>query len=112
MEAQENIGNFVPRKAIEFINSGSTTNSVNFPEVQLPILSKGHRFLHVHQNSPGILAKINNILATNNINIEGQYLKTNENIGYVITDVSTQYGKEAIEELKSIEGTIRFRKLF
>ncbi len=111
-EAQANIGNFVPGKIMEYINTGSTTNSVNFPNLQLPILENAHRLIHIHENMPGIIAKINNIFAHHNINIVGQYLKTNEIIGYVITDIDKEYGPEVIKELKEIEHTIRFRVLY
>lgn len=111
-EAQLNIAEFVPERIIDYINTGNSFNSVNFPNLQLPELKNGHRLIHIHQNAPGILAKINNILADNDINILGQYLKTNENVGYVITDVHTEYNKKVIEELKSIEHTIRFRVLY
>ncbi len=112
LEAQENIGNFVPGKIIEYINTGSTTNSVNFPNLQLPILENAHRLIHIHHNVPGILASINNVLASHNINIVGQYLKTNETIGYVITDINKEYDKSVIKDLKEIKGTIRFRILY
>ncbi len=111
-EAQENIGNFVPGKIIEYINTGSTTNSVNFPNLQLPILENAHRLIHIHHNKPGIIAHINRILAAHDINIVGQYLKTNETIGYVITDIDKEYDNEVIKELKGIQGTIRFRVLY
>lgn len=112
LEAQENIGNFVPGKIIEYINTGSTTNSVNFPNLQLPILENAHRLIHIHHNVPGILASINNILAEHETNIVGQYLKTNETIGYVITDIDKAYNKDVIKDLKGIRGTIRFRILY
>lgn len=111
-EAQENIGNFVPGKIIEYINTGSTTNSVNFPNLQLPILENAHRLIHIHLNKPGIIASINRILAAHDINIVGQHLKTNETIGYVITDIDKAYNAEVIKELKEIEHTIRFRVLY
>ncbi|MDR9457838.1 MAG: phosphoglycerate dehydrogenase [Salegentibacter sp.] len=111
-EAQENIGNFVPGKIIEYINTGSTTNSVNFPNLQLPVLKNAHRLIHIHRNVPGILADINRILADHDINIVGQYLKTNETVGYVITDIDKEYDKAVIKDLKGLIGTIRFRVLY
>ncbi len=112
LEAQENIARFVPGKIMEYINTGNTYNSVNFPNIQLPFLKKAHRLIHLHQNEPGVLAKINQVLANYQINIVGQYLKTNERIGYVITDIDKVYDPEAIEALKNIPGTIRFRTLY
>jgi D-3-phosphoglycerate dehydrogenase len=112
LEAQENIGNFVPGKIIDYINTGSTSNSVNFPNLTLPILANAHRLIHVHNNMPGILAKINQVLADHGINIAGQYLKTNESIGYVITDINKEYDKEVISKLRAIEQTIKFRVLY
>ena len=111
-EAQENIGNFVPGKMMDYINTGSTSNSVNFPNLTLPTLENAHRLIHIHNNVPGILAKINKVLADHSINIAGQYLKTNEIIGYVITDINKEYNKEVIKELRAIENTIKFRVLY
>lgn len=111
-EAQEGIGHYVPERLLEFMNNGSTTGSVNFPELQLPLLKDSHRLLHIHKNVPGILAKINNIFAKHAININGQYLKTNENIGYVIMDVDKGYTDEFVQEIKEMEETIRFRMLY
>jgi D-3-phosphoglycerate dehydrogenase len=112
LEAQENIARFVPGKIMEYVNTGNTYNSVNFPNIQLPFLKDAHRLIHIHHNEPGVLAKINQILANYNINIVGQYLKTNEKIGYVITDIDKAYSKDAIEAMKLIPGTIRFRMLY
>jgi D-3-phosphoglycerate dehydrogenase / 2-oxoglutarate reductase len=111
-EAQANIGQFVPNKLLSYMNNGSTYGSVNFPELQLPLLHDSHRLLHIHSNVPGILAKINNIFANYHINIQGQYLKTTETIGYVISDISKDYADEVVQELKNIENTIRFRLLY
>ncbi|WP_020533900.1 phosphoglycerate dehydrogenase [Flexithrix dorotheae] len=112
LEAQHNIAEFVPGKIIEYVNTGNTFNSVNFPNLQLPILENAHRLLHIHHNVSGILAKINNVLAKHNTNIVGQYLKTNEKIGYVITDIDKEYDKALIKDLKAIENTIKFRVLY
>ena len=113
-EAQEMIGHYVPERLLEYINNGSTTGSVNFPEVQLPMMThdESHRLLHIHENVPGIMAKINGLMAKHDINVSGQYLKTNETIGYVIVDVNRTYSPEFLEELKEISNTIKFRKLF
>lgn len=111
-EAQKNIANFVPAKIIDFINSGNTYYSVNFPDIQLPAFPNAHRLIHIHENVPGILARINNVLANNNINIIGQYLKTNELVGYVITDISKKYNPQVINDLKKIPHTIKFRILY
>ncbi len=112
LEAQENIAGFVSGKFLDYINTGSTSNSVNFPNITLPILENAHRLIHIHNNVPGILARINQILANNEINIVGQYLKTNESIGYVITDINKEYNKDVIKELRAIENTIKFRVLY
>jgi len=111
-EAQKAIGEFVAQRLITFINTGSTMLSVNFPNLSLPNQEKVHRLIHIHKNIPGILASINKVLADNLLNIEGQYLKTNEEIGYVITDVNITYNKKILEELKNIPGTIRVRILY
>lgn len=112
LEAQINIGAFVPNNLIKFINTGNTAGSVNFPQLQLTVHENGHRLIHIHKNTPGLLAQLNKILADHNINILGQYLKTNETIGYVITDIDEEYPTEFIDELKSIVGTIKIRVLF
>ncbi|MEL6538217.1 MAG: phosphoglycerate dehydrogenase, partial [Bacteroidota bacterium] len=112
LEAQINIANFVPAQIISYINTGSTAQSVNFPQLQLPQQGAAHRLLHIHHNTPGILAQINSVLSEHNANITGQYLKTNETIGYVIIDVDKEYDQAMIEGLKKIERTIWFRTLY
>ncbi len=111
-EAQVHIARFVPTKIIDFINSGNTILSVNFPNVQLPALNNAHRLIHIHDNVPGMLAQINHILASNDVNIVGQYLKTNEEIGYVITDIEKNYSEKMLTEIKQIPHTIKFRILY
>ena len=111
-EAQENIAQFVPSKIISFINSGNTIMSVNFPNLQLPQFNGAHRLIHVHNNVPGILSQINHILARHGINIVGQYLKTTEEIGYVITDNEKNHDNEALLEIMKIPNTIKFRVLY
>ena len=112
LEAQENIADYVPARLISYINTGDSSGSVNFPVVQLSEVQNGHRLLHIHQNIPGILAKINAVLADHQINILAQYLKTNEDIGYLITDVDQAYTQDTIKALKQIDGTVRFRVLY
>ncbi len=111
-EAQTNIASFVATALVGFINSGNSFGSVNFPGVQLPDLRRAHRFIHVHRNEPGVLAAINRVMAERKINILGQYLKTNERIGYVITDVSKTYPRRVVEELKHLPHTVHFRVLY
>jgi D-3-phosphoglycerate dehydrogenase / 2-oxoglutarate reductase len=111
-EAQKDIARYVPEKLIHYVNTGSTYGSVNFPNLQLPELRDHHRLIHLHENVPGIMAKINLLLSQNKINIESQFLKTNEEVGYVITDINKQYNETLIRELKKIENTIRFRVLY
>lgn len=111
-EAQEHIAQFVPGKILQYINTGTTTGSVNFPQVQLPMVQNAHRLLHIHHNVPNVLAQIDRVLGQHDINILGQYLKTNEHIGYVITDVDREYSEELLEQLKQIEPTIWFRVLY
>ncbi|RYE01648.1 MAG: phosphoserine phosphatase, partial [Sphingobacteriaceae bacterium] len=75
-------------------------------------INNAHRLIHIHKNVPGILAKINSIFAKYEINIVGEFLVTNAQIGYVITDVNAGYGQQVLTELKQIEHTIRFRLLY
>ena len=111
-EAQRDIADFVPSKIMAYINSGNTVDAVNFPNIRLPRQIKSHRFLHIHKNVPGIMAKINKILAKYDLNISGQYLSTDPKVGYVITDLDKEYNKEVIDKLRKVEGTIKFRVLY
>ncbi|TMM53654.1 phosphoglycerate dehydrogenase [Maribacter algarum] len=111
-EAQRNIADFVPNKIMDYVNSGSTVDAVNFPNIRLPKQNKAHRFLHIHKNVPGIMAKINEVLAKYEMNISGQYLSTDNEVGYVITDLDKEYNKDVIKALKKIENTIKFRVLY
>jgi D-3-phosphoglycerate dehydrogenase len=102
----------VPQQIIRYVNTGSSMHSVNFPGLRLPELADAHRLIHIHENRPGILAQINNVFAENHINILGQYLKTNETVGYVITDIETAHDKKIVRDLRKIPHTIRFRVLY
>ncbi|SHF64792.1 HAD-IB family phosphatase [Pedobacter caeni] len=103
---------FIPKRMIDFMNTGTTHLSNNFPNLQLPRIDKSHRLIHIHQNVPGIMAKVNTIFAKHDINIVAQFLMTNQNIGYVITDINAQYDKQLFKSLKKIEHTIKFRVLY
>lgn len=111
-EAQKDIADFVPGKIMAYINSGNTVDAVNFPNIRLPRQVNAHRFLHIHQNVPGIMASINKVLAEFELNITGQYLSTDSKVGYVITDINKEYNKKVIKALKNVEGTIKFRVLY
>jgi D-3-phosphoglycerate dehydrogenase len=111
-EAQESIGIDVSSKLISFLETGSSNGSLTVPSVALPQQEKTHRILHIHENVPGVLGEMNMRLSDLGLNILGQYLKTNETIGYVILDVEISLSGEAVEALKSINGTIRTRLLY
>lgn len=111
-EAQRDIADFVPNKIMDYINSGNTVDAVNFPNIRLPKQNKAHRFLHIHKNVPGIMAKINKVLAEYELNISSQYLSTDNEVGYVITDMDKEYNKDVIKALKKVENTIKFRVLY
>ena len=110
-EAQENIGIEVADKLVRYSDNGSTLTAVNFPEVSLPVQGKVSRLLHIHHNQPGVMNRINQAFAAENINIAAQYLRTSASIGYVVIDVETDRSQEALTMLKGIDGTIRARIL-
>ena len=110
-EAQENIGIEVADKLVRYSDNGSTLTAVNFPEVSLPVQGKVSRLLHIHHNQPGVMNRINQAFAAENINIAAQYLRTSASIGYVVIDVETDRSQEALAMLKGIDGTIRARIL-
>ena len=110
-EAQENIAEFVSDKLMDYVRTGSTFTSVNFPRINLPRAdgSQTHRLLHVHHNVPGVLSQINGIFGKNNVNVISQYLRTNETIGYAIADVDKAYRDSLFDDLQKVLHTIRVR---
>ena len=112
MEAQANIGLEVAEKLVRYSDNGTSTSSVNFPEVALPSHPGKHRLLHVHRNVPGVLSEINRIFSDNHINIAAQYLQTNEAVGYVVIDIDAASSDLALDKLAQVTGTIRSRVLF
>ncbi len=112
VEAQENIGVEVAEKLIRYCDNGSTIGSVNFPEVALPSHPDQHRVLHIHKNVPGVLSSINQVFSDHKINISGQYLQTNENVGYVVMDIDAEHSDLALTQLQKVPATIRCRVLF
>jgi len=111
-EAQANIGLDVTAKLINYLEQGATNGSQTVPPVDLPAHAGAHRILHIHKNIPGVLGEINSKLSKRGINILGQYLKTNEEIGYVILDLDTKISQEAFDILKKIKGTIKTRMVY
>jgi D-3-phosphoglycerate dehydrogenase len=111
-EAQENIAVEVSQKLIYYSDRGSTEGAVNFPSLSLPAHENSHRILHIHNNIPGMLQQINKVLADDNINVLGQYLMTNESVGYVVLDIAKDGSAKVLKPLKEIEGTIRARVLY
>ena len=112
MEAQENIGIEVAEKLIRYSDNGTSTSSVNFPEVTLPAHLGKHRLLHIHRNTPGVLAPINQIFSDFEINIAAQYLQTRETIGYVVIDLDATHSDAALAALRQLPGTLRCRILY
>ncbi|WP_237479473.1 phosphoglycerate dehydrogenase [Lichenibacterium dinghuense] len=114
LEAQERIGAEVARKLVEYSDVGSTVGAVNFPQVQLPPRPNGTRFIHVHENLPGMLRKINEVFSSQDINITGQFLQTDGDVGYVVVE-AVDLGDRAealLEEIRAIPGTMRARLVY
>ena len=114
LEAQENIGVEVAAKMVRYSDNGSTLSAVNFPEVTLPEHEGSLRLLHIHRNVPGVLSKINEIFSRHALNIDGQFLRTDPKVGYVVIDVAADEAQGAAlrEELAAIPGTLRTRVLY
>ena len=111
LEAQQDIGEFVANKLADYMVSGATSLSVNLPEIALGATSGAHRLVHLHQNVPGVLAAINGVLAQHGVNVEGQLLRTRDELGYVLTDIGSEYSKGVLDELRAMPVTISLRTL-
>jgi len=111
-EAQQNIGEDVSMKLFHFLEKGITNGSHTVPALSLPPQEGAHRILHIHNNVPGVLSEINTQLSKNNINILAQYLKTNDEIGYVVLDVDKRISGQAFQLLKEVKQTIKVRLLY
>jgi D-3-phosphoglycerate dehydrogenase len=111
-EAQQNIGVDVARKLLGYLEMGATTGSHTVPELSLPPQEGTHRILHIHRNVPGVLSEINTELSKHKVNILGQYLKTNDEIGYVVLDVDKKLSTTASQLLRQVKETIKVRVLY
>ena len=111
-EAQHNIGDDVSGKLFNYLEKGISTGSHTIPELSLPPQEGTHRILHIHNNVPGVLSEINTQLSRHKINILGQYLKTNDEIGYVVLDVDKNISKNALELLRKVKASIKVRMLY
>jgi len=113
-EAQERIGAEVARKLVDYSDIGSTIGAVNFPEVQLPTRPTGTRFIHVHQNRPGMLNRLNHLFTDRGLNIGAEFLQTEGDIGYVVIEAegAKDVADDVLAEMREIEGTIRARLLY
>jgi D-3-phosphoglycerate dehydrogenase len=111
-EAQYNIGEDVSAKLLQYLEMGATTGSHTVPELSLSPQEGTHRILHIHANVPGVLSEINTTLSENKINVLGQYLKTNDEIGYVVLDIDKKLSKNAVELLRKVKGSLKVRLLY
>ncbi|HEX7339196.1 MAG TPA: phosphoglycerate dehydrogenase [Rhodanobacteraceae bacterium] len=113
-EAQSNIGREVSAKLIHYSDNGSTLSAVNFPEVVLPAHPSSRRLLHIHRNQPGILSRINDLFSRAAVNIEGQFLRTSPEVGYVVIDIDAPEEQvlQLREQMAAIDGTLRTRVLY
>ena len=112
MEAQANIGQEVAEKLARYSDNGTTTSSVNMPEVALPEQDNCHRLLHIHRNVPGVMSDINGVFSEFGVNVAAQYLQTNQDVGYVVVDVAADNSELALKKLSAVEGTLQCRVLF
>jgi D-3-phosphoglycerate dehydrogenase len=110
-EAQQDIGEFVAAKLADYTDSGATSLSVNLPGIALPVVPGAHRLIHLHRNVPGVLAAINRVLADHGVNVEGQLLRTRDELGYVLTDIGSEYSQEVLDELRAMDVTISLRTI-
>lgn len=111
-EAQLSIGEDVSNKLFHYLEKGISTGSLSVPALSLPLQENTHRILHIHKNVPGVLSEINSRLSSDTINIVGQYLKTNDKIGYVVLDIEANASKDAIKLLRGVKETIKVRLLY
>ncbi len=111
-EAQQDIGQFVAGKLVDFVADGNTVLSVNLPSLSLPEHPGTHRLAHLHHNVPGVLAAINSVLAEHGVNVEGQLLGTRGEVGYALTDIGVDYADDVVDELRALPETVRLRVLY
>ena len=111
-EAQENIGKEVADSFIRFVNNGSTSGAVNFPQVDLPVQRDVHRVLNVHRNVPGVLRDINKVVSDLGANIRGQFLSTDAEIGYLVMDLEKGDADAVADKIRAIPTSIRTRILY
>lgn len=112
MEAQENIGTEVAEKLVKYSDTGATIGATNFVQISLQPNNNAQRFLHIHKNEPGVLREVNYVFTSKGINIAGEYLQTDPEIGYVIIDTESRLDASVLDELRAIRGTIRVRMLY
>jgi D-3-phosphoglycerate dehydrogenase len=112
IEAQRNIGIEVASTFVKYIETGSTTGAVNFPQVELPVVKDSHRILNIHRNVPGVLSSINQIIASMGANIRAQYLETRGDVGYLIIDVDSDISAAVKSSIDELDTSIKTRMLF
>lgn len=112
MEAQENIGIEVAEKLVKYSDTGATIGATNFVQIALQPNNNAQRFLHIHRNEPGVLREVNYVFTSKGINIAGEYLQTDPEVGYVIIDTESRLDASVLDELRAIKGTIKVRMLY
>ena len=110
-EAQRDIGVFVATRLRNYVELGSTSLSVNLPNLSLEQAQGSHRVAHLHANIPGVLAAVNAEFAEHGVNIVGQLLATRGELGYVVTDIASGLTDDAVSDLRKMDGTVQLRVL-
>jgi D-3-phosphoglycerate dehydrogenase len=108
-EAQEDIGRFVGTKLRDYVFGGVTSLSVNLPGLNPGREAHHQRIAHIHENTPGVLAHLNQVFAKHDVNVDGQILATRGHVGYVVTDTGSHLSPAVLEELRAVPETIRLR---
>jgi D-3-phosphoglycerate dehydrogenase len=111
-EAQEAIGREVSAALLKYVNQGSTTGAVNFPQVELAMAKGTHRILNIHRNVPGVLRDINKIVSDHNANIRAQVLSTDADVGYLIMDLDHDVSQDVKQAVGDLPTSIKTRILF
>ncbi|WP_373998047.1 phosphoglycerate dehydrogenase [Bdellovibrio bacteriovorus] len=111
-EAQYAIGMEVAESFRRYLKIGSSSGAVNFPNVDLPVKQGTSRILNVHKNEPGVLGEINGLISRAGANIEGQYLSTDEKIGYLVMDVHSAQAQALAADIGKLSRSIRTRVVY
>lgn len=108
-ESEENCAEMAVKELRNFLENGNIKNSVNFPNCDMGICVAVGRIAICHKNIPNMISQFTKILGGEGVNIADMTNKSKGEYAYTLIDLESTVSREALEELRAVEGVSKVR---